>query len=133
MTKKVKAKPTKCNFTVWIELYKTHIVVSLGETDQEIQARMTKNATSQELKELILGPTSMAYCYHFDDRSELIRFRDYPVTNDHFAALAHEISHAANSILDQAGLKLSGNSEEAWCYLIEFITSKIYEQINPFG
>ena len=39
--------------------------------------------------------------------------------------LAHEIFHIANFTLEKAGINLTSDSDEAYSYLIEFLTKKI--------
>ncbi len=43
--------------------------------------------------------------------------------------LAHEIMHATFAILRRSGMKFSQKSEEAYTYLAEWITEKIYRKI----
>lgn len=44
--------------------------------------------------------------------------------------LAHEIFHAANAILVAIGVNLSYDSEEAYAYLIGFLTKRIIEEFS---
>jgi hypothetical protein len=41
------------------------------------------------------------------------------------SVLAHEIFHIANYTLEEAGINLTSDSDEAYSYLIEFLTKKI--------
>ena len=43
--------------------------------------------------------------------------------------LSHEIFHIANFTLNKAGINLTDDSDEAYSYLIEFLTKKIFSII----
>ena len=43
--------------------------------------------------------------------------------------ITHEVLHATHMIMDRIGLKLSFESDEAFCYLNGYINQKIFEQI----
>lgn len=45
-------------------------------------------------------------------------------------SIAHEILHAASDLLRRRGLKLSEKSEEAYTYLVGWMTNIVYEIIN---
>ena len=47
--------------------------------------------------------------------------RHKPVSPYTIAVLAHEAFHATDFILDNAGLKLTNESDEAYAYLLDFI------------
>lgn len=51
-----------------------------------------------------------------------------PSSAAHFGVLAHEIAHAAIGIMQKIGVSLSPESEEAYTYLIQYLTERIYEQ-----
>ena len=44
--------------------------------------------------------------------------------------ICHESFHIANGILDDAGMKLCDNSEEAYAYLIGWVAEKVQKELN---
>ena len=47
--------------------------------------------------------------------------------------IAHEAFHAAYAILDYVGMTLSDSSEEAFAYMVDWLTSHIHKTINENG
>lgn len=45
-------------------------------------------------------------------------------------SIAHEAFHATYNILDYVGMGLSHSSEEGYCYLLDWIVVKIYEELE---
>lgn len=44
--------------------------------------------------------------------------------------IAHEVFHACASVLDFAGCKMNGGSEEAYSYLLGWMTDEVYKVIK---
>ena len=53
----------------------------------------------------------------------------FPYRHTKVETLSHEAFHATHMIMDNIGLKLSFESDEAFCYLNGYINQKIFEQI----
>jgi hypothetical protein len=51
---------------------------------------------------------------------------------DH-GTIAHEVFHAVQFLMDKIGCNLAHESEEPYAYLIQYVTNKIYEnlELNP--
>lgn len=57
-------------------------------------------------------------------------FKFYPTKPYHHGLIAHEVLHITNHILNRVGMKYSEQSEEAYTYLAQYITEKIYEHLK---
>lgn len=116
-------------FTVSLDIYPSVILVSLGQSDSSF-TKAVKRFNPSRLHELDGIPVTRGRCTILSDNSVVIRLRDYPQKPSDFGCLAHEIFHAAFGLLEIFGVKPSSDSEEAYAYLIGYITSSIYKQIN---
>ena len=47
---------------------------------------------------------------------------------DFIGTFSHEIFHLTATILQDAGVKMSDDSEEAWAYLYGYLFGKLYEK-----
>lgn len=54
----------------------------------------------------------------------------FPRTPKEFGWLQHEIFHAADLMLRFAGMHLDDASDEAWAYLVDFLTRTIYKEFK---
>lgn len=54
----------------------------------------------------------------------VVRFSKFPECH---GSIAHEAFHAAYSILDYVGMRLTDDSEEGFAYMVDYITRKIYD------
>ena len=69
------------------------------------------------------------YCL-FKSGQSLIRIKGKPKTPEEFGTLQHEIFHIAASLLWRIGMKLKvKSSDEAYAYLIGYLTTEIYKKI----
>jgi hypothetical protein len=53
-----------------------------------------------------------------------IKYEHREITN---GVIGHEVLHAAHALLKDRGLKLTDDSDEAYAYLVEWMTDKVYE------
>jgi hypothetical protein len=47
--------------------------------------------------------------------------------------ISHEVLHAAHALLNDRGLKLTNESDEAYSYLIEWMTDLVYATIRKYN
>ncbi len=118
------------NFIFSLEVYPFDVMVSVGETDEELKEKLNYVGIEPEgdnnwhYEFLGLGRT-----VSFPSGQSLLRLRNKPETVDEYGMLAHEIFHVCEFILHKIGLNLTRESDEAYAYLIGFVTKKVYEQI----
>lgn len=124
-------KKKKLNFILPLVVYPFDIMISFGETDQEVISALKKNGINDEeqLKGVILKGVGR-YCM-FDNNSSLIRLWTIPEYAADYGTMAHEIFHATCYILDKVGMDLQLKvSDEAYSYLIGYITTEIYKRLH---
>lgn len=97
-------------------------------TDEEFVAAAKKYKFPRDIK-VGIDANEAAFTY-VNGLFCLIRFSREPFS-DH-DIIAHEIFHAAVHLWKYVGLRLSDDSEEAYAYLIDFITEEFYKQFKDY-
>lgn len=126
-----------------IPLYYTNIVffTDQSKVTEQIIRKLAKKAYKESFEEWIVKDF---YKHHKDVTLNgeprqglasyngglcIISVKDFDIKNpDHMGTLAHEIFHAADLILREKGLRLDDSSDEAWAYLIGYITKQFYSK-----
>lgn len=111
-----------------VQMYHFDVYVSFHQTDKQLRKSLKeKSDLEKDDIDYILDPEnnefSAALC--FTNRKKqtcVIRIKQEASPSQIMAHLSHEIFHAAVFILHSSGLKLTDDSEEAFAYLIGFIT-----------
>ena len=120
------------NKIISVDIYSTDILVHFGNYDSlkaELVARFgLEDALSilggMRVDNNILGRTVLLSAGNI-----VLWLPNAPKTSKEKGTLAHEIYHAACEIMSKIDVSPSPNNEEAYAYLIGFITSKIDEAI----
>jgi hypothetical protein len=89
-----------------------------------------KNIASHDVKEYeenLIGKSGMFVMY---GSVGVIWMEETTASPRVMSYLAHEIFHCAAGILDRAGVSHTDESEEAYAYLIGWLTRKIYSKIQ---
>jgi len=124
-------KKKSLNFILPLVVYPFDIMVSFGQTDKEVIAALNKYGITDEdeLKLVTLNGVGR-YCM-FSNNASLIRLWTYPEYAEDYGTLAHEIFHAVTFILDKTGMDIQLKvSDEAYSYLIGYITTQIYKRLK---
>lgn len=110
--------------------YPFHCMVMLGATAPDLFAHMKKHYTTKltasDVQRINTHLKGMGYTGRLDCGGFVLWLRDYPRTPHDFGVLAHETFHLADMILRNVGMTLSDDSDEAWAYLIDYLTVRIY-------
>lgn len=111
------------------EIYNGEVLVSIGATKEELSLWLEGKfvITEEEMDSVYpekntVGRTSLLACGGVAMVIPTNASKGSPV-------LAHEILHIANFIMERAGVRFTPSSEEAFAYLIEFLTRKINEHL----
>lgn len=112
------------------EVYPFDVMISMGETDDELKTHLLKvNIDNDDHK---LKATTIAKAVLFYNNTSLIRLRHIPETPRDFGTLAHEIFHVATFIMTEVGMQLNDDTDEAFAHLIGFLTERIYKKLNKY-
>lgn len=120
-----------------IELYDQDLLVHFGDKEdlkdylvQELE--VSEEKASQAVS--TISPSSIGKTIiDYDNGIYFIWLKELPITDYNFGVLVHEIAHAAIGILNSKGMRLTHDSEEAYTYLMQYITIQIFEDLgSPF-
>lgn len=70
------------------------------------------------------------FFFNNDDNTSVIHVFNIPKNINELAWLQHEILHAVFRVHKTVGMKLKNSSEESYCYLLDYLTTKIYKELN---
>lgn len=127
----MKHKPI--NFIIPLVVYPFDVIVSFGQTNEEVEAHFAKdNLTGDDISlATITSITVKGRTVMFSTNQTLIRCTEIPKTPKEYGNLQHEIFHAVTFIMERIGMKLVlMKSDEAYAYLIGYLTTEIYKRIK---
>lgn len=98
---------------------------SLGQTDEQLKKSLNKYKIewTDTLKLKSVGRYVM-----LEGNQSVVRLDQVPESCADYGTLQHEIFHAVDQILRHIGINLTEDSDEAYAYLIGYITTKIYQR-----
>lgn len=121
-------KKKSLNVVIPLVVYPFDVMLSIGQTDQELRDVLSKFGCDwPDL--LVLPPTGLGRTVMTDSNHTIIRLNEWPVTCNQYGTLAHEIFHAVDFIFRRIGITLSEDSDEAYAYMIGYLTEEIYKKL----
>lgn len=120
------------NFIIPLVVYPFDVMLSIAETDGQLKNRLYNLGISELDINLSMfeSDTTKGRAIMFDTNQTLIRLRNYPNTSADYGVLHHEVFHCVSFIMEKVGMKFKiGVSDEAYSYLIQYLTTEIYKQI----
>jgi hypothetical protein len=120
-------------FIIKLGVYPFDVMVSIDETDETILKRLIRYGnTKEESEELLnLAETVRGRCVMLPSNQTVIRLKTLPKKYDMMSVISHEVFHATAFILDKVGMKMElFTSDEAYAYMIEFLTTEIYKKLK---
>ncbi len=128
-----KKQPQVLNFIISLEVYPFQLMVSMGETDEDLHKKLNRyNLDETDIENTLFPSAATAGRFvQFSCGAYLIRKRVIPSTPKDFGNLQHEIFHVVATLMERIGQKLIvQTSDESYAYLVGFITEKIYSKLN---
>jgi len=115
-------------FIVPLVVYPFDVLVSIGQSDDELKEVLLKH----EIKwEKIIKLDGTGRYILLKGNQSIIRTKNIVSTCEDYGILQHEIFHCVTYILDRIGMKFNlHESDEAYSYLIQYLTEKIYENLK---
>lgn len=119
------------HFLIKNEIYRFDILVSVNETTEKVKQTLKRLSIAEEDYDFIKDfNTQNASTYKLPKNQIVIRFKTVQDKHQFMSIIAHESLHAASFILDIIGMKFDTEiSEEAYAYLTQFISYKIYQKV----
>ncbi len=122
----------KQNFIIPLVVYPFDVMVSVDESDEELQKTLNKYVYDPNGIGLIMNlpRTTQGRCIMLDCNQTIIRLKRQLHRHDTLANASHEIFHAVSFILQRIGMKMEvGVSDEAYAYLIAYLSKEIFSRI----
>ena len=116
-------------FILPLIVYPFDILFCLGPTDQQFEKILSDFGLDPSTIDTRMG-SKRGHCSMFYGNRTVIRTAVVPKTPTDLATLQHEIFHAVTFIMDAVGMKLSDDSDEAYAYLIGYITEMVYTKLK---
>ena len=110
-------------------IYPFDVVISINQSDKQFLKSMDGQDMTDSEGLFNLPETTAARCVMIPSNLTVIRFKiGDEIRHDH---IAHEIFHAVTFIMERVGMEfIVMKSDEAYAYLIGYITKKVYEILN---
>ncbi len=118
------------NFVIPYVIYPFDVMVSIGEDDEVLKKKLIKHGANVNNTDLSHHHTQRGRCIMFEDHQTLIRLYQFPKTPTQFGHLQHEIFHAVEFVMDRMNMPLTKESDEAYAYLIGYLTTEIYKRLK---
>lgn len=118
------------NFIIPFVIYPFDVMFSIGQTDDEVRIELEKYLNIERM-DLLMDACELKKSFGLAVRlweggSFLIRIKGNPNSAKFHATVNHEIFHVVHDLLDGIGIKLSNDSEEAYAYVIGYLTEQFY-------
>ena len=131
MFETIKRKMKSHNFIIPLVVYPFDVMVSIGQTDQELKKILKKHGVNTKSGLWKYGKNGVGRAVVFETNQTLIRLPRVPKTPKELGSLNHEIFHAVTFIMHRIGMKLIVcKSDEAYAYLIGYLTEQILIRIK---
>lgn len=112
-----------------LHVYPFEIMFSIAESEEGFRKSLENFGAewndALELEGTALGRATLLPC----NRS-VIRLVRFPQTARDYAILAHEIFHIIHYLLRRIGMEWGDQSDEAYAYLISYITEEVYKEMG---
>ena len=115
---------------IQIPIYKTDVLIYWGDRKGLYKAvkRNSDKATAREVIEEV-APNTEGLTVTTSGRTVIIYLASPPRDPRSGAILIHELSHATNFILQEVGIPHTEDTEEAYTYLLEYLTRETLKRI----
>ena len=114
-------------FKIQIPIYKSSIWVYVGESTESIMKHANKTygkSTPDDFFDLDDETDARVLVYKGCPRAVIFKGDVTP------SIVSHEMLHVTCSLLNSRGLGFSEDSEEAFCYLLEYLVKEFYKKVK---
>lgn len=124
-------KTESLNFIIPLVVYPFDVIVSISESDEALFKKLKKRGIDVADTNLsVYSNTTRGRTIIFSGNQSLIRMYELRDTPEWYGNLAHEVFHAVEFILERVGMKLTMKSDEAYAYLVGYITTEIFKRLK---
>lgn len=123
----------RSGFIVSLKVYPFDIFVWFGYDIERMGKKLKKYVSHTEVDEFTAQSFNRGKTCQFSSGQTVIWLPNSPQSVDELSVLNHEIFHAVTLILNKVGIRLSEDSEEAYAYLIQYVSKQIYLHLPIFS
>lgn len=124
-------KQIKLNFIIPLVVYPFDVMISINQTNDEIEKSLKfKGIDYSDVNVRCDSSTRRGRTIMFKGNQTLIRMFEFELTPNCYGYLAHEIFHAVEFVMERIGMKLCHKSDEAFAYLIQYLTTEIHKRLK---
>lgn len=117
-------------FIIDCQVYPFQILVYFGQDKKPLYKELKKRLPKSAIDTLKTFDFKVGKSVMFPTGQTLLWLNEKPNSVSGLATLNHEIFHCACFILERVGIVYSESSDEAYAYLIEYLTKQIYNELN---
>jgi hypothetical protein len=117
-------------FIIDCQVYPFQILVYFGQDKKPLFKELSKRLPKSIVDTLKTFEFKVGKSVMFPTGQTLLWLNEKPNSISGLATLNHEIFHCACFILERVGIVYSESSDEAYAYLIEYLTKQIYNELN---
>jgi hypothetical protein len=118
------------SFIVDCGIYPFDVFCYFAEDKEPMYKKLRKWLPESDIQELRKFDYGTAKSVMFPTGQLLLYMKSKPVTYFEYGTLAHEIFHLACFVMERVGIKYSYDSDEAFAYLIGYLTKEIMIRID---
>jgi len=122
----------KANQIINVDVYNQDVMVHFGSLEsltEVLKKYMEKSVIDNVIKEF--EKTTLGHSLYEESKGVFIVYMpEIPRDPLSWGTLSHELSHVTNGIMEKAGISFSHSSEEAYTYLLGFLTRKVMDNIT---
>ena len=117
-------------FIVDCQVYPFQILVYFGQDKKPLFKELSNLLPKSVVDTLKTLEFKVGKSVMFPTGQTLLWLNEKPTSVNGLATLNHEIFHCVCFILERVGIVYSESSDEAYAYLIEYLTKQIYNELN---
>jgi len=117
-------------FIVDCQVYPFQILVYFGQDKKPLFKELSNLLPKSVVDTLKTLEFKVGKSVMFPTGQNLLWLNEKPTSVNGLATLNHEIFHCVCFILERVGIVYSESSDEAYAYLIEYLTKQIYNELN---
>lgn len=135
---KTRQKVKPFHFFTELEGYPFHVLVSVGETREKVEALLSrfgcgkKHPDCMEGWEGDLGEFEEGHAVLLKCNRSVLWFCDADLTFDRHGTIAHESSHLIFFAFERMGLRLTSASDEAYAYAIGTLVANVIAGLKGY-
>ena len=117
-------------FIIDCQVYPFQILVYFGQDKKPLFKELSKYLPKSSIETIKIFEFKRGKSIMFPTGQTLLWLNEKPNSISGLATLNHEIFHCVCFILERVGIVFSDSSDEAFAYLIEYLTKQIYNELN---